>query len=411
LPTLKKGIEMAKNLLSDRVLKMSVSATLKMTEMSRELKEKGIDIIPLSIGEPDFDTPENVKDAAKMAIDNNLTHYPPVPGLPVLREAICNKLKRDNNLDYKVNQIVVSTGAKHSLANIFMSILNDGDEVIVPSPYWVSYPEMIKLAGGKMISVPTTIDDGFKMSAEQLEQAITSNTKAFLFNSPSNPTGAVYTIEEINNLAKVLEKHPEILIITDEIYELINFEGGHFSFASFESLKDRVVLINGVSKGFAMTGWRIGYMAAPLEIAKACTKLQGQFTSGASTISQAAAAEAVSTNPKDSEELKNMLSQFKKRRDLLVDLLREIPGVATNVPGGAFYLFPDVSSYFGKSFGNRTIKDSSDMCLYLLEEAHVALVAGDAFGSPECIRISYATSIDNIKEAVIRIKNSLKKLK
>jgi len=389
---------------------MSVSATLKMTEMSREMKEKGIDIIPLSIGEPDFNTPENVKKAAKAAIDNNLTHYPPVPGIPALRDAICKKLKRDNDLNYQANQIVVSTGAKHSLANIFMSDLNEGDEVIVPSPFWVSYPEMIKLAGGNMNIVKTTIDNGFKMTAQQLENAINNKTKAFLFNSPSNPSGAVYTYQEIESLARVLENHPEILIITDEIYELINFEGKHFSLASFDKLKDRTVIINGVSKGFAMTGWRIGYMAAPTEIAKACTKLQGQFTSGASTISQAAATEALNTDPKKSEELNTMLTQFKTRRDLLIDLLKEIPGFKTNIPGGAFYLFPDVSAYYGKSFGTKTINNSSDMCIYLLEEAHVALVAGESFGSPECIRISYATSIENIKEAVIRIKTALEKL-
>ncbi|NOY50831.1 MAG: pyridoxal phosphate-dependent aminotransferase [Chlorobi bacterium] len=402
---------MKKYILSKRVLNMTVSATLKMTEMSRELKAKGIDIIALSIGEPDFNTPLNVKNAAKAAIDDNLTHYPPVPGLPLLREAISNKLKRDNNLDYLPSQIVVSTGAKHSLANVFMSILDEGDEVVVPSPFWVSYPEMIKLAGGKMVNVDTGIAEGFKLNPQQLEDAITKNTKAFLFNSPSNPTGAVYTYDELKGLAKVLEKHPDILIIADEIYELINFEGKHHSFASFGSLKDRVILINGVSKGFAMTGWRIGYMAAPLEIAKACTKLQGQFTSGASSISQAAAAEAVNTDPGTSGELKTMLKEFRKRRDLLIELMKQIPGIKTNVPGGAFYLFPDISYYFGKTDGKTIIEDSNDICIYLLENAHVALVAGAAFGSPECIRISYATSTGNLKEAVKRISNSLAALK
>ncbi len=402
---------MKKYILSKRVLNMTVSATLKMTDMSRELKAKGIDVIALSIGEPDFNTPINVKNAAKAAIDDNLTHYPPVPGLPLLREAISNKLKRDNNLDYLPSQIVVSTGAKHSLANVFMSILDDGDEVIVPSPFWVSYPEMIKLAGGKMVKVSTGIAEGFKLNPQQLEDAITKNTKAFLFNSPSNPTGAVYTFDELKGLAKVLEKHPDILIIADEIYELINFEGKHHSFASFGSLKDRVILINGVAKGFAMTGWRIGYMAAPLEIAQACTKLQGQFTSGASSISQAAAAEAVNTDPGTSAELKTMLKEFRKRRDLLIELMKQIPGIKTNVPGGAFYLFPDISYYFGKSDGKTIIDNSNDLCIYLLENAHVALVAGAAFGSPECIRISYATSIDNLKEAVKRISESLTALK
>ena len=401
---------MSKSILSDRVLNMSVSATLQMTDKSRELKAQGIDVIALSIGEPDFDTPNNVKEAAKTAIDNNLTHYPPVPGLPDFKQAICNKLKRDNNLDYSPAQIVVSTGAKHSLANVFMSILNDGDEVIVPAPYWVSYPEMIKLAGGKTVVVDAGIDQGFKVKPEQLEKAITNKTKAFLFNSPSNPTGSVYTLEELEKLSRVLENYPDIIIISDEIYELINFSGKHHSLASFPSLKERVVLINGVSKGFAMTGWRIGYMAAPLEIAKACTKLQGQFTSGASTISQAAAMEAVNTVPSESTELKNMLEQFRKRRDYLIELLKDVPGVKTNIPGGALYLFPDVSYYFGKSNGNTTINDSNDLALYLLEKAHVALVAGDAFGTAECIRISYATSMENIKEAVKRISDALGKL-
>ena len=399
-----------KNILSNRVLDMAVSATLKMTDKSRELKAKGVDVIALSIGEPDFDTPDNVKEAAKAAIDNNLTHYPPVPGVPSLREAICNKLKRDNNLDYTPAQIVVSTGAKHSLANVFMSILNEGDEVIVPSPFWVSYPEMIKLAGGKTITVDAGIEQGFKVGPKQIEDAITSKTKAFLFNSPSNPTGSIYTLEETKAIAELLEKYPDIAIITDEIYELINFEGKHYSLASFPNLKDRVILINGVSKGFAMTGWRIGYMAAPIEIAKACSKLQGQFTSGASTISQAAATEAVNTNPADSEELKYMLSQFKKRRDYLIELLKDVPGVKTNVPGGAFYLFPDVSFYFNKKDGDILIKDSSDLALYLLEKGHVALVAGEAFGSPNCIRISYATSMENIEKAVNRIKSTLANL-
>lgn len=407
----KKEGKMNKIKLANRVLNMTVSATLKMTDKSRELKEKGIDVIALSIGEPDFNTPTNVKEAAKTAIDNNLTHYPPVPGLPKLRQAICNKLKRDNNLDYDASQIVVSTGAKHSLANVFMSILNEGDEVIVPAPFWVSYPEMIKLAGGNTIVVDAGIEQGFKLKPEQLEAAITPKTKAFLFNSPSNPTGSVYSFEELEKLAAVLEKYPDIAIISDEIYELIIFEGKHHSLASFPKLKDRVILINGVSKGFAMTGWRIGYMAAPVEIAKACTKFQGQFTSGASTISQSAAIEAVNTNPSESEELKHMLVQFKTRRDLLSKLLKNIPGIKSDIPGGAFYLFPNVSSYYGKSDGETTINNGDELSLYLLEKGHVALVAGDAFGSPEYIRISYATSIENIEEAVKRIALALEKLK
>jgi|TARA_B100002003_G_C14093979_1_gene526171 aspartate aminotransferase len=399
-----------KSILSDRILNLSVSATLEMTRLSRELKDKGVDVITLSLGEPDFDTPQIIKDAGKKAIDDNITHYPPVPGFMELREAIAQKLKRDNNLDYKPSQIVVSTGAKHSLINVFMCILNEGDEVIIPAPYWVSYPEMVKLSGGKPVIIDAGIDSDFKVKPEDVEAAITKRTKAFLFNSPSNPTGSVYAREELEELARVFAKYPDILIVADEIYEYINFSGKHESLASFDEIKDQVVIVNGVSKGMAMTGWRIGYIAGPQFIADACTKIQGQYTSGTGTISQMAAMEAVKTVPETSTELKNMVEAFKERRDLLIDLFRSIPGVKINIPSGAFYLFPNVSSYFGKSYGEYTIHSSTDLCMYLLNQAHVALVPGEAFGNPNCIRISYATSKELITEAVSRIKLALDRL-
>ncbi|NQU33885.1 MAG: pyridoxal phosphate-dependent aminotransferase [Bacteroidetes bacterium] len=382
-----------------------------MTRLSRELKAKGVDVITLSIGEPDFDTPQHVKDAGKQAIDDNITHYPPVPGFLELREAIAQKLKRDNGLDYNANQIVVSTGAKHSLINIFMCILNDGDEVIIPAPYWVSYPEMVKLSGGNPVVIDAGIENDFKVSPKQLEDAITEKTKAFLFNSPSNPTGSVYTRDELKAIADVLARYPDILIVADEIYEYINFDGVHESLASFDEIKDQIVIVNGVSKGMAMTGWRIGYIAGPKFIADACTKIQGQYTSGTGTISQMAALEAVKTDPKKSKDLKIMVSAFKERRDLLIDLVKDIPGLKSNIPNGAFYLFPDVSYYLGRYDGENKINNSTDLCMYLLNDAHVALVPGDAFGSPDCIRISYATSKDLIAEAVHRIKVALAKLK
>ncbi|HJN06246.1 MAG TPA: pyridoxal phosphate-dependent aminotransferase [Bacteroidales bacterium] len=381
-----------------------------MTRLSRELKDKGVDVITLSLGEPDFDTPQIIKDAGKKAIDDNITHYPPVPGFMELREAIAQKLKRDNNLDYKPSQIVVSTGAKHSLINVFMCILNEGDEVSIPAPYWVSYPEMVKLSGGKPVIIDAGIDSDFKVKPEDVEAAITKRTKAFLFNSPSNPTGSVYAREELEELARVFAKYPDILIVADEIYEYINFSGKHESLASFDEIKDQVVIVNGVSKGMAMTGWRIGYIAGPQFIADACTKIQGQYTSGTGTISQMAAMEAVKTVPETSTELKNMVEAFKERRDLLIDLFRSIPGVKINIPSGAFYLFPNVSSYFGKSYGEYTIHSSTDLCMYLLNQAHVALVPGEAFGNPNCIRISYATSKELITEAVSRIKLALDRL-
>jgi len=399
------------SILSDRILNLGESATLEMTRLSRELKAKGVDVITLSIGEPDFDTPQHVKDAGKQAIDDNITHYPPVPGFLELREAIAQKLKRDNGLDYNANQIVVSTGAKHSLINIFMCILNDGDEVIIPAPYWVSYPEMVKLSGGNPVVIDAGIENDFKVSPKQLEDAITEKTKAFLFNSPSNPTGSVYTRDELKAIADVLARYPDILIVADEIYEYINFDGVHESLASFDEIKDQIVIVNGVSKGMAMTGWRIGYIAGPKFIADACTKIQGQYTSGTGTISQMAALEAVKTDPKKSKDLKIMVSAFKERRDLLIDLVKDIPGLKSNIPNGAFYLFPDVSYYLGRYDGENKINNSTDLCMYLLNDAHVALVPGDAFGSPDCIRISYATSKDLIAEAVHRIKVALAKLK
>lgn len=402
---------MDNKILSNRILNLSESATLEMTRLSRELKSKGVDVITLSIGEPDFDTPQNVKDAGKKGIDDNITHYPPVPGFPELREGIANKLKRDNNLDFEAKNIVVSTGAKHSLINVFLCILNDGDEVIIPAPYWVSYPQMVELSGGTPVVIQTGIDSDFKVTPDEIEKAITQKTKAFLFNSPSNPTGSVYTREELKAIADVFAKYPDILIVADEIYEYINFCGEHESLATFPEIKDRVVVVNGVSKGMAMTGWRIGYIAGPEFLAAACTKLQGQYTSGTGSISQMAALEAVNTDPNESEEVKQMVKAFRERRDLLIDLVKEIPGFKSNVPNGAFYLFPDVSHYFGKSDGETIMKNSGDLCMYLLNKAHVALVPGEAFGSPECLRISYATSKELIKEAVERIKKALQDLK
>ncbi|RLD32582.1 MAG: aspartate aminotransferase [Bacteroidetes bacterium] len=402
---------MDKKILSDRLLSMTVSATLEMTSRSRELKDKGYDVIALSIGEPDFNTPEPIKAAAKEAIDNNITHYPPVPGFPEVREAIAQKLKRDNGVGFKASQVVISNGAKQSIANVFLCILNEGDEVIVPAPYWVSYPSMIKMAGGKTVVVEAGIETDFKVLPGQIEEAITERTKAFLFNSPNNPTGTVYTKEEMEAIARVFEKYPDILIISDEIYEYNLFEGEHISLASFDSIKNQVAIINGVSKGYAMTGWRIGYVAAPQVIADACNKVQGQYTSGAGSVSQMAALEAISTDPKQSADLKMMVAAFKERRDLLIGLLEDIPGFVTNKPNGAFYLFPDVSYYYGKSDGTTTISNSNDLCLYLLDKAHVALVPGEAFGSPQCIRISYATSKEQITEAMSRMAAILKNLK
>jgi aspartate aminotransferase len=397
--------------ISKRIKNLSESETLAMTRLSRELKAQGHDVINLSIGEPDFNTPEFVKEAGKKAIDDNITHYPPVPGYEELRKAICKKLKRDNNLDYEPAQIIASTGAKQSLINVLLSVIDDGDEVIVPTPYWVSYKEMVKIAGGTMINIPAKIETDFKVTPEQVENAITKKTKAILFNSPSNPTGSVYSKEEMEAIANVLAKHPHILIISDEIYEHINFLGKHESFAQFENVRDRVVLINGVSKGFAMTGWRLGFAAASVDIAKACNKIQGQFTSGTCSISQMAALAAFETDPNEVEEMKVMLDAFKERRNLVLSLLDEIPGIITNKPNGAFYIFPDVSSFYGKSVDGMTIENSADLCMYLLNEKYIALVPGSAFGDPDCIRLSYATSNDILIEAMKRLKEGLAKLK
>ncbi len=400
-----------KDIISQRLNNITESATLEMTRRSRELKAQGFDIINLSIGEPDFNTPEPVKEAGKEAIDNNITHYPPVGGFRELQEAVAEKLKRDNGLKFTAEQIVVSNGAKQSLANIFLSILNPGDEVIIAAPYWVSYADIIKMADGKVVALPTGIEDDFKLSPEKLEAAINSKTKAFLFNSPSNPTGMVYSREEMAGLVNVLKKHPDLLVVSDEIYEHINYSGKHASIASFPEIKEQAVVVNGVSKCYAMTGWRIGYMAGPLFLAKACSKLQGQYTSGPGTISQMAALKAIKNPPENSEYIHEMVSAFKNRRDILVEEMAKIPGIKTYLPEGAFYLFPDVSSYFGKTDGEKVIHNATDLSLYLLDKAHVALVTGEAFGDPNCVRISYATSSELLLESVKRIKEALKNLK
>ena len=392
---------------SKRLSRLSESATLAMARISRELKSKGHDIIALSLGEPDFNTPDFIKDAAKKAVDENFSHYTPVPGLLELRKAICNKLKRDNQLDYEPQHIVVSTGAKQSIANLCLSLLNDGDEVLLPAPFWVSYFELVKLGEATPVIIPTSIDSDFKIQAHQLEQAITPQTKMIIFSSPCNPSGSVYTEQELMALANVLEKHPDIFIVSDEIYELIRYGIDHFSMARIDAIKDRVITVNGVSKGFAMTGWRVGYIAASEWIAKACTKIQGQVTSATCAIAQKAAEKAMITNP---NEVNFMRDTFLKRRNLILDLLNDIPGIKTNIPSGAFYVFPDVSYYFGKTDGKITINTSSDFCMFLLHDSHVALVAGEAFGTPHCVRISYAASDKHIIDALQRIKKSLTKL-
>ena len=394
--------------LSNRINKMAESETLAMSRKSRELKAQGHDVINLSLGEPDFFTPDNIKEAAKKSIDENYSFYTPVNGYAELRQAVAEKLKRDNNLDYTADQIVVSTGAKQAIMNALLCLVNPGDEVIIPTPYWVSYDQMVSLAEGKHVFIEAGIENDFKITAQQLEDAITPKTKVFIFSSPCNPTGSVYTREELEALARVFEKNPHVYIISDEIYELINFGKNHESIAQFENIKDQVIVVNGVSKGFAMTGWRVGYIAAHIDIAKATTKLQGQFTSATCSIGQKAAEEAMNTLP---EETWEMLEKFRERRDLVLELMKEIPGIKTNVPQGAFYIFPDVSSYFGKSNGEQTINNASDLCLYILNKVHVALVPGDAFGSPECIRFSYATSNKLLIEAVKRLKSALADLK
>src|SRR5450432_3415951 len=394
--------------LSSILSRFSEPETLKMAKLGRELRAQGVDVIDLSLGEPDFDTPDHIKNAAKKAIDDNWSHYTPVPGFLDLRQAICGKLKRDNNLDYKPEEIVASTGAKQSLANAILALVDDGDEVIIPTPYWVTYSELVKIARGKVVEVHTNLESGFKITAAQLEAAITPKTRVFLFSSPCNPSGAVYSRNELEALAVVFRKHPGVVIISDEIYEYINYVGKHESIAQFSDLKERIVIVNGLSKGFAMTGWRLGYIAAPLEIAKACEKLQGQFTSATNSITQKAAVTALTSDLKPSFE---MVEEFTRRRKKTMELVSQVPGIKCFYPEGAFYIFPDISSYFGKSDGETTIRNSNDLCMYLLNTAHVSSVMGDAFGEPLCIRFSFANSMTNIERAWGRIKEALSKLK
>ncbi|MGG9962881.1 pyridoxal phosphate-dependent aminotransferase [Ferruginibacter sp. SUN106] len=379
-----------------------------MAKLGRELRASGIDVIDLSLGEPDFDTPQHIKDAAIKAINDNWSHYTPVAGFADLREAVCTKLKRDNNLDYKPENIITSTGAKQSLANAIYAVVDNGDEVVIPTPYWVTYSELVKMAGGKVVEIRTSPESGFKCSPAQLEAAITSKTKLFMFSSPCNPSGAVYSKAELEGLAEVFRKHPEVIILSDEIYEYINFVGGHESIAQFSDLKDRIILVNGLSKGFAMTGWRLGYIAANVEIAKACEKIQGQLTSGTCSITQKAAVAALTGNLKPSAE---MTEEFTRRRSKVLELIKDIPGFKCFEPEGAFYIFPDVSYYYGKSDGTQTIANAADFSMYLLNTAHVSSVMGDAFGEPNCVRFSFANSMTNIERAWARIKEALAKLK
>jgi len=395
------------DLLSNRLSSLSPSETFAMAQKSNELKSKGVDVINMSVGEPDFLTPDHIKDAAKNAIEENFSFYSPVAGFADLKIAICDKLKKENNIEYKPAQIVVSSGAKQSICNAILSIIDKGDEVIIPSPYWVSYPEMVKLAEGKSVFIYAGIEQNFKISPKQLEESISPRTKAFILCSPSNPTGSVYTKDELKALEEVLVKHSDIFIIADEIYEHINYIGQHESIAQFASIRDRVIIVNGVSKGYAMTGWRIGWIAAPEWVASACNLLQGQYTSGASSISQRAALAAYTG---DQSCVKEMRVAFERRRNLIVKLLSEIPGLNINNPMGAFYIFPECKNYLGKIFKGKLIETSTDLAMFILDEAHVAVVGGDAFGAPGCIRLSYATSDENIKKAVARIKDALANL-
>ncbi|WP_407404146.1 pyridoxal phosphate-dependent aminotransferase [Sodaliphilus sp.] len=393
---------------SDRIQALAPSATLAMSQKSNELKAQGVDVINLSVGEPDFNTPDHVKQAAHEAIDANFSFYTPVPGYMSLRQAVCAKLKNENGLDFTPDQIVVGNGAKHALCNVIMALVNPGDEVVIPTPAWVSYVQMVNLAGGENVLVPATLDTCFKISPEQLEAAITPKTKLVILCSPSNPTGSVYSRDELQALVQVIARHEGVMVVADEIYEHINYVGRHESMAQFAEIKDRVIIINGVSKAYAMTGWRIGYIAAPLWVAKAVVKLQGQYTSGASSIAQKAA-EAAYAGPQDCVE--DMRKAFERRRDLIVGLMKEIPGVNVNVPDGAFYLFPEVSSFFGKRCGDTVINDANDLAMFLLLEGHVATVSGDAFCCPGYLRLSYATSDETLVEAARRIKETLAKLK
>lgn len=382
--------------------------TLKMAKMGRELRAQGIDVIDLSLGEPDFDTPKHVKEAAIKAIEDNWSHYTPVPGFLDVREAVVTKLKRDNNLSYEPTQIVVSTGAKQSLANAILAITDDGDEVIIPTPYWVTYSELVKIARGKVVEVRTTPESGFKITAAELKAAITPKTKAFLFSSPCNPSGAVYSKDELAALAEVLLANPDVYIISDEIYEYINYVGEHQSIAQFDELKDRIIIVNGLSKGFAMTGWRLGYTASSVQVAKAMEKIQGQTTSGTCSITQKAAVAALTG---DLQPSRDMAAEFTRRKKRVLELVADVPGISCSEPEGAFYIFPDVQSYYGKSNGQETIKDSADFSMYLLNTAHVSSVMGAAFGEPNCVRFSFANSIENIEKGWARIKDALSKLK
>ncbi len=393
--------------LSQRLNRLGESATLRMAAKSREMRAQGIDVISFSLGEPDFDTPEYIKESAKKAIDDGYTYYPPVNGYGDLREAICEKFKRDNDLYFEPEQIVVSTGAKQTLANIVFSLIDEGDEVVVPAPYWVTYPEQVQLAGGVVKTIATGVEQDYKFTAEQLDEVLTPDTKLLIYSSPSNPSGSSFTYEELEKISKVIEKYPRLIVVSDEMYELILFEGKRNSLAHFPAIKEQIVVVNGVSKGFAMTGWRLGYMAAPLWLAKACAKFQGQITSGANSITQRATITALQEDP---SKINFMVETFKTRRDLILSLLKDIPGVKVNVPTGAFYVLPDVSYYFGKSYNGTTIETASDFTMYCLQEGEIALVEGSAFGVPNCVRISYANSEDQIREGMKRFKEALSKL-
>lgn len=394
--------------LSNRLNRLAPSQTLAMSQKSGEMKALGIDVINMSVGEPDFNTPDHIKEAAKKAVDENFSRYSPVPGYMDLRKAIVAKLKNENNLDYTTSEILVSSGAKQSVCNTVMALVNDGEEVIIPAPYWVSYPQMVKLAGGTPVIVNAGFEQNFKMTPEQLEAAITPKTRMLILCSPSNPTGSVYTKDELEALAEVIKRHDDLFVLADEIYEHINYVGKHESIAQFPGMKERTIIVNGVSKAYAMTGWRIGFIAAPEWIVKGCNKLQGQYTSGPCSVSQKAAEAAYTTSQ---ECVETMRKAFERRRDLIVELAKEIPGLEVNCPQGAFYLFPKCSGFYGKSYEGKTINNSTDLAMFLLEEGHVATVGGDAFGDPECFRMSYATSDDNIREAMRRIKETLAKLK
>ena len=393
--------------LSSRLERFNEPETLKMAKLGRELRAKGIDVIDLSLGEPDFDTPDHIKQSAKKAIDENWSHYTPVAGYADLREAVCKKLKRDNNLDYKAENIIVSTGAKQSLANVILAIVDAGDEVIIPTPFWVTYSELVRLAEGTPVFIQSSLESDYKISPQQVEKAITPRTKLFMFSSPCNPSGAVYSKKELEGLAEVFRKHPEVLIISDEIYEYINYSGKHESIAQFGDLKDRVIIVNGLSKGFAMTGWRLGYIAAHPAIVKGCEKLQGQFTSGTNSIAQRAAIDALIGDLAPSIK---MAEEFSSRRKKMLELLSGIPGIKCSEPDGAFYVFPVVKEYFGKKNGNEVLSNADDLCMYLLNTAHVSTVTGSAFGEPTCIRLSFANSMKNIENGLSRIKEALAKL-